>query len=41
MERYELLALPQTYQLCQLRKSEAIAESTIRRFPLEQLMAEL
>jgi hypothetical protein len=41
MERYELLALLQIYKLGQLRKSEAIAESTKRGFPLEQIMAEL
>jgi hypothetical protein len=41
MEQCELLALLQIYQLGQLRKSEAIAESTKRGFPLEQIMAEL
>ncbi len=41
MERYELLVLLQIYQLGQLRKSEAIAESTKHRFPLERLMTEL
>jgi hypothetical protein len=40
IERYELLALLQVYQLGQLRKSEAIAESTKRGFPLTQLIAE-
>jgi hypothetical protein len=40
VERYELLALLQVYQLGQLRKSEAIAESTKRGFPLQQLMME-
>jgi hypothetical protein len=40
VERYELLALLQVYQLGQLRKSEAIAESTKRGFPLQQLMTE-
>ncbi len=40
VERYELLALLQVYQLGQLRKSEAIAESTKRGFPLKQLMTE-
>jgi hypothetical protein len=35
-----LLALLQVYQLGQLRKSEAIAESTKRGFPLQQLMTE-
>ena len=34
VERYELLALLQVYQLGQLRKSEAIAESTKRGFSL-------
>jgi hypothetical protein len=41
IERYELLALLQIYQFGQLRKSEAIAESTKRGFPFEQLMTEL
>lgn len=41
IERYELLALLQVYQFGQLRKSEAIAESTKRGFPFEQLMTEL
>jgi hypothetical protein len=40
IERYELLALLQVYQLGQLRKSEAIAESTKRGFPLAQLITE-
>jgi hypothetical protein len=40
VERYELLALLQVYQLGQLRKSEAIAESTKRGFPLQQLLTE-
>jgi hypothetical protein len=40
IERYELLALLQIYQLGQLRKSEAITESTRRGFPLEGLMTE-
>jgi hypothetical protein len=33
IERYELFALFQIYQFGQLRKSEAIAESTKRGFP--------
>jgi hypothetical protein len=41
IERYELLSLLQIYQFGQLRKSEAIAESTKRGFPFEQLMTEL
>ncbi len=41
MERYELLALLQVYQLGQLRKSEAIAEATKRGFALEGLLAGL
>jgi hypothetical protein len=40
VERYELLALLQVYQLGQLRKSEAIAESTKCGFPLQQLITE-
>jgi hypothetical protein len=40
IERYELLALLQIYQLGQLRKSEAIAESTKRGFPIEGLTTE-
>jgi hypothetical protein len=40
VERYELSALLQIYQLGQLRKSEAIVESTKRGFPLQQLMTE-
>jgi hypothetical protein len=40
MERYELLALLQIYQLGQLRKSEAIAEAVQRGFTVEGLMAE-
>lgn len=40
VERYELSALLQVYQLGQLRKSEAIAESTKRGFSLQQLMTE-
>jgi hypothetical protein len=41
VERYELLALLQVYQLGQLRKSEAIAESSKRGFPLQQLMTSI
>jgi hypothetical protein len=41
IERYELLALLQIYQFGQLRKSEAIAESTKRGFPFERLITEL
>jgi hypothetical protein len=40
MERYELLALLQIYQLGQLRKSEAIAEVAKRGFSFEQLVAQ-
>jgi hypothetical protein len=40
IERYELLALLQIYQLGQMRKSEAIAESTKRGFPLAELITE-
>jgi hypothetical protein len=40
IERYELLALLQIYQFGQLRKSEAISESTKRGFPCKQLMTE-
>jgi hypothetical protein len=40
VECYELLALLQVYQLGQLRKSEAIAESTKRGFPLRQIITE-
>jgi hypothetical protein len=41
IERYELLALLQIYQFGQLRKSEAIAESTKRGFPVEWLITKI